>query len=459
MPSRNIWKYLNLTEENIFQKEFGIFNYNQPKEFHQESIAFRLHSFCYYFINKNFPNYKQPNQRKEIESLVWNFYYQQAFNIRTLKPEFKCLSSNSEISNHIQINFQLDADLGFLPFKWETFSKNNLISIGIDEYHIGKITSLTEFEPSVKNCVKNKTQDTNRNGIPDIWYKFENCKLITHKEDFNENGNFERRCFYKNDGIIDFCEGLGEKNLSLARGYEEKEEWNQSIFYYNKLIEEYNSEFKGYSRHICEPNYKILQFHYNLMNYATLNERYKSLKSNPYCNNYVKKSQIFLGFINLYSLHNWSDGVDQLEEANKTYKEEKGWDSIEINLALSYGYLNLQKYSSCLDSLQKIAGRPFNQKGRYFYNYYFGSCKLGASDFQAALPALRIALDSAKDSNEKSIVYFKLGILFLSSGISSDQKNSERYFHEAIRLNPNLLTVVEKARKEHKESKDFSDKP
>lgn len=459
MPNEQIWKYFNLTEEKILNKKFGLFYSNQPIDFHQESIAYRLHSFCYYFIKLRFPNYVQVNHRNGMESLIWNHYYSQASTLRTQKPEFNCISSESLDTDRIQISFQLNADQGFEAYKWVTYSRNILISIGIDEFRTGNPTSITQYHPNKLNCILSKTQDTNFNGIPDVWYNYENCTLISHKEDFNENGNIERKCKYDQNGNIVLCEGIGEKNLLLAKQYEEQENWVESIRYYNRLIEDYMSEFKEKSRHICEPNYKILQFQYNLLNYTVLDEHYDALKSNPYCKKELKKSQIFIGIINLYSLGKLSLGVEQLEDANKSYKEERGWDSIEINLALSYGYLNLKQYPSCLSSLQKIAGRPFNQKGRFFYNYYFGSCKLGNKQFHEALPCFRIALESTKDSKEKSIVLYKLGVLYLFSPSHYDQVLSKKYFQSALKLNPELLPAIENSQKEHRDLQEFSNKP
>jgi hypothetical protein len=447
MPLQQAWSYFNLTEKNILNQKFEIFDSNKPKQYYLESIAFRMHSFCYKYLTSKYPNFSISNQRNDIEKIIWSEYINQANSIKNDKPAFKCLSNINTLDKRIEVRFDLNVDYGFQPFEWDIFNKNQLTEIYLDEYRIGSMSSHTKFEPNQSNCIIFKESDTNRNGLTDIWYKYQNCKLISHDEDFNENGNIERSCSYNENSEIGSCVGLGEKNLQLGLEAELKEDYNKAIYYFELVNQEYDYEFKGYSRHTCDPQFKILKFHYNLMDYSSLNDEFLKLKSNPYCKKQVIDSQIYIGFINLYSLKRYEEGVEQLEASNKSYKEERGWDSIEINFALSFGYLNLQRYESCLESLKKVAGRPFNSRGRYFYNYYFGSCQLGLKHFPEAKAALLIAKDSSNDDLEKSMVFYKLGIWHAESGLQSSEQES--YFQKAVQLNPNLAMGIEIQRKKY----------
>jgi tetratricopeptide (TPR) repeat protein len=448
------WVYLRKSEIRIDKdpgqtsetfSRFGIFSgINQPRLPSPETVAFQLHSFCFTYFRKFYPNENQPEFRAGIETLVWETYFPQVWNLRSGSPKFYCkprqLETRTEKRQDFMVSFRLDTEIGFVPYEWKKFQNGNLRELWYSEYKRLKPDTFVKYHPTKtvlgQPCIVEFTQDTNGSGRPDLFSIYRDCKLIRTEEDYNENGVVERICHYKGNEVIDYCEGIGEKTSSAAKEAKSRGNWKEYISLLQKANSEYLSEFGPRSRHVCPNHFEILIYYYEKELYEKVLDEFQELKENQYCKKEELEANFYTGYVNLHIKSNYEAGIRQYEIANKLYKEEYGWDSIDINFQLAYGYLTKTEYQSCLRSLDRIKRRPFNPRGRYFYNYYRGACETGEGNFEEGVYHLRIALDQNPSQEERSFVLWRLGLAF--QAIGSEPGTADQYFQAALRLNPKL---------------------
>lgn len=444
LPLSDIWDYLDQSEYLILgdqEKRSSFFaSPPKPKTMTQEAIAFKLHRFCYSYLQSKYKSFYQPSYRPGIESLIWRYYLPQVPNLQNRSPQLYCISHQNPNIERILVQLSLDIDRGFLPSLWRREIAEKVLEIQESEAKSGIPDSFTIYKDYKNNCIDSKWKDTNGSGNPDFWYQYENCTLVKTEEDYDENGTIERTCYFDPSGDLLYCEGIGEKNKKLAALALERKNLTLYRKYLKDEIQEYIQEFGEHPRQVCENHLKLLHLEYESSQYEKLLTEYQAIANNPHCRKEELDAQFYTGYTNLYIFNNYKEASVQYERANRAYKEKFGWDSIDMNLSLALAYLQLKSPNQCLRSLKKIQGRPFNQKGSFFYFYYYGSCQLENQNLEIAINALERAKSNALNSQDLGLVYLKLGLSYREFG---NKKLSEIYLQRATQIKPEYSQYIQ----------------
>jgi len=446
-----IWDYLDETEERLYNEKRQAFFWSdffrpsdKPQSFHRETIAYRLHSFChkYYLqILNETPSY----YRNQIESLIRDFYLPQVRTLQYSKPRFQCQSTPLESRTKTLVSFQLDRKRGFYPFEWKVLKGNILKQARYATLNKdGKYDRIVFYEDFPLNCPRYSEEDTNLSGKPDRFLYYKDCNLVRVEEDYNSDGVVERICLYEKDEKPSQCSGIGEKSLQLAREFLMVNP-SLSIQHYKKAVVEFETEFGENPRHVCEPFLQILKIAFDLSQFDRVSNYYSRIDANPFCKAEKLEALVYDAYTNLHKLSNYERAIKNYETANQLYREENGWDSVEINLDLSLAYLKSGNPSSCISALRRIENRKVTDPTLYLLYYYKGSCYLELKDSDSAFEYLKKAQGYAISAEEKAQVFLKLGILLYDSW--DRKKESEDYLMEAIKLNPIHKKFVEEYKK------------
>lgn len=412
MPLKDVWDTMDKTEELLFgrrERSTQLFrNTQKPENVHAESIAFRLHRVCHEYYRKSYPEIALPLFREDTESVIWNFYYPQVWTLAYSRPSFVCQPYRNlpNAGKSLRVHFQLNYERGFLPYKWEWIHHGKMKTLQESTRKNGIVDLSTEYSPTRPNCIQGQTQDSNLDGRTDIWFVYQDCQLVQRKEDYDGDGKIERTCHYRSGK--ETCEGVGEDTRKL--GQEALQRGDRELYktYLQKGILEYTQAFGENPRHICENLFELLKWEYDAENYSEVLRAYDGIQKNPHCYKETLKSEYFTGYVNLYVLNNPKEAAKQYERANQAYKEESGWESLDMNLSLGLAYLLSDQPFHCILAIQRIEGRPFNAKGKYYFHYYRGSCLLALKQYELSLKDLEIARQYVLGSEEKKVLDQKL---------------------------------------------------
>jgi hypothetical protein len=452
LPLNYLWEFLDkATTVQIEQSQESFFNFKKkqsPNSFNRETIAYRIHNFCHHYYTKKLKE-SSSLYRPQIEDLIWNFYLPQIRDLQTKKPNFICQSTPLDLRQKTFVEFQLDTNLGFYPIEWKVVNQSNIIEIRQATMNKNGIPdTFIYFDKAKPNCILKKVIDSNQSGNKDIIHFYNNCKLVRIEEDYDEDGVKEKICYFNGEDQLINCQGIGSENQSIADKYENSNK-SKFIHYLKKANEEYFEKFGNKPRHVCGNLLKIMKTEFELGQYEQVSLNYELLLQNSNCRKEKLDAQVFQAFTNLYKLNNYNQAAVNYREANQTYIEENGWESVELSLGLALAYLKVDEPENCILALNRIKNRMLNYEGSYLVHYYLGSCHLDAGDYKDAYDNLKRSQAFAEDDTQMAQSYLKLGVLYsyLEGGI----QQSDEYFNLAIELNPTHENFV----KEFKKRKTF----
>ncbi|MCC5816261.1 MAG: hypothetical protein JJT78_16030 [Leptospira sp.] len=452
LPLNYLWEFLDTASmvqlDQAHRSYFGFKDSPAPNSYNRETIAYRIHNFCHQYYRKKL---KEPASlyRPQIEDLIWNFYLPQIRDLQTKKPNFICQSTPLELKRKTFVEFQLDTKLGFYPIEWKVVNQSNKVEVRQANMNKNGVPDTFIYFDKIKpNCITKKIVDSNQSGNPDINYIYNNCKLVRVEEDYDEDGVKEKICYYNGEEQLINCKGLGAVNQAMAEKYENNNK-SKFIYYLNKANEEYYQKFGNSPRHVCGNLLNIMKSEFELGLYEQVSMNYELLLQNSNCNKEKLDAIVFHAFTNLYKLKDYKQAAINYREANKTYVEENGWDSVELSLGLALAYLKIDEPKKCIVALNRIKGRMLNYEGSYMVHYYLGSCHLDAGDYKDAFDHLKRSQAFAENDVQMAQSYLKLGVLYRY--LDGGEKQSDEYFNSAIELNPTHENFV----KEFKKRKTF----